>query len=121
MIVVEMKLRLQGNSLRLRLGRSEVARLRDIGSVEEAVSFKTGGCLTYRIQTGPDTEILRAEFAAGVVTIRVPSGMAQAWASSDEVGLYVHDGDLAIAIEKDFRCLTRAEDQPDAFPRPAAG
>jgi hypothetical protein len=41
------------------------------------------------------------------------------WASGDEVGLYAQDGALRIAIEKDFRCLTRAGEEPDAYPHPA--
>lgn len=48
-----MKLRLQGNSLRLRLTRSEVVRLNGHGSVEEAASFGSGGSLIYRIQGRP--------------------------------------------------------------------
>src|SRR4051794_38897718 len=113
-----MKLRLQGNSLRLRLGRSEVANLRDRGAVEEIVAFQLGGKLTYRIQSHAKAETLRAEFETGRITVSVPIGTADAWATSDEVGLYAQDGGLKIAIEKDFRCLTRTEEEPDAFPHP---
>ena len=45
-----MKLRLQGNSVRLRLTRSEVERLREIGLVEELVDFGTAEVLAYRLQ-----------------------------------------------------------------------
>jgi hypothetical protein len=43
-----MKLRMQGNSLRLRLTRFEVNRLRDKGEVSETVLFRSGGALAYR-------------------------------------------------------------------------
>ena len=114
-----MKLRLQGNALRLRLTRSEVARLRDHGTVEEAASFTSGGSLAYRIQSRNATEPLHAEFSGGVISILIPTGTVRAWADGDEVGLYAQDGVLQIAVEKDFRCITRAEEEPDAYPHPA--
>lgn len=113
-----MKLRLQGNSLRLRLTRSEVLRLDDHGTVEEAASFRSGGSLTYRIQSRTGTEPLHADFTGGAITVLIPAETVRAWAAGDEVGLYAQDGDLRIAIEKDFRCLTRAEEEPDAYPHP---
>jgi hypothetical protein len=53
--------------------------------------------------------------------IGVPAPTVVAWANSDDVGIAVRDGILRIAIEKDFRCLTRPkeEDEPDAYPHPA--
>jgi hypothetical protein len=54
------------------------------------------------------------------MTISVSKEAAQAWAGSDEVGLYAQSGVLTISIEKDFRCLTRSldEQEPDAYPHP---
>lgn len=114
-----MKLRLQGNSLRLRLGRSEVELLRDGGTVEESVSFKSLARLVYRVRSRPQAEPLQAEFADGIVTVDISAERALAWASGDEVGVYASDGGLRIAVEKDFRCLTRGQEEPDAFPHPA--
>ena len=114
-----MKLRLQGNSLRLRLTRSEVVRLDGHGTVEEAASFGSGGRLTYRIQSRTGSEPLHADFSDGAITVLVPTETVRVWASGDEVGMYAQDGALRIAIEKDFRCLTRAGEEPDAYPHPA--
>jgi hypothetical protein len=114
-----MKLRLQGNSLRLRLTRAEVARLDDHGTVEEAVSFKSGGSLTYRIQSDTGAEQLHADFSGGAITVLIPTQTVRTWAAGDEVGLYAQDVALRIAVEKDFRCLTRPEEEPDAYPHPA--
>jgi hypothetical protein len=114
-----MKLRIQGNSLRLRLTRSEAARLHEHGTVEEAASFRSGGSLTYRIQTRTGTEPVHADFSGGAITVFIPTETVRAWAAGDEVGLYAQDGALRIAVEKDFRCLTRAEEEPDAYPHPA--
>lgn len=114
-----MKLRVQGNSLRLRLTRSEVARLVEHGTVEEAASFSSGGSLSYRVQSHADTKPVQADFTSGAITVRIPTETVRAWAAGDEVGLYAQDGALRIAIEKDFRCLTRAEEELDAYPHPA--
>jgi hypothetical protein len=115
-----MKLRMQGDSLRLRLTRSEVAGLHERGMVEETAHFVGGNGLTYRIRKGAGDDV-RAELTDGTITVHVPAGTVDSWATSDEVGIGARDGVLRIAIEKDFRCLTRPreEDEPDAYPHPA--
>ena len=115
-----MKLRLQGNSVRLRLTRSEVGRLRDTGLVEESVDFGGGERLVYRLQSRPEPDPVRAGFSQDMVTVSLSAEVAQAWAASDEVGVYAQSGALAISIEKDFRCLTRPldEQERDAYPHP---
>lgn len=115
-----MKLRLQGNSVRLRLTRSEVERLRDTGLVEGSVDFGGGEVLAYRLQSGLEPGPVRAGFHLGTVTVWVSTEVAQAWATSDEVGVYAQSGTLAISIERDFRCLTRPLDkhERDAYPHP---
>ena len=116
-----MKLRIQENSLRLRLTRSEVARLHEHGVVEETARFKSDGRLTYRLLRRADTDSVQADLQNGIITVHVPAVAVDPWATSDEVGLYAQDGDLKIAIEKDFRCLTRPreEEAADAYPHPA--
>ena len=116
-----MKLRIQGNSLRLRLTRSEVARLHEHGVVEEISQFNLGGHLTYRVQSVAGADAARADLLHGIITVQVPASEVENWAGSEEVGLYAHDGPLRIAIEKDFRCLTRPreEEARDAYPHPA--
>ena len=115
-----MKLRLQGNSVRLRLTRSEVERLREAGLVEESVDFGGGELLAYRLQSRLEQGPVEAVFGQGIMTVSVSKEAAQAWAGSDEVGLYAQSGVLTISIEKDFRCLTRRldEQEPDAYPHP---
>jgi len=115
-----MKLRLQGNSLRLRLTRSEVARFREVGLVEESVDFGGGEVLTYRLQTHPDPGPPHAGFLAGGVTVSIARDTAHSWAGSDEVGVYAQAGVLNLSIEKDFRCLTRPLDERerDAYTHP---
>ena len=115
-----MKLRLQGNSVRLRLTRSEVERLRETGLVEESIDFGAGEALAYRLQTRLEPGPLETAYHQGIMTVSVSKEAAQAWAGSDEVGVYTQSGALAISVEKDFRCLTRRpeEQEPDAYPHP---
>jgi hypothetical protein len=116
-----MKLRIQGNSLRLRLTRSEVAQLCESAALEGSVDFGSGTVLIYRVESRGGPDPLHAVFCSGAITVRVPAGSIAAWASADEVGLYAQQGVLKIAVEKDFRCLTRRPDEqePDAYPHPA--
>ena len=114
-----MKLRLQGNSVRLRLTRSEVARLRETGLMEESVDFGAGAALAYRLQTRLEPGAMEAAYRQGILTVSISKEAAQAWAGSEEVGLYSQFGALAISVEKDFRCLTRPrDDERDAYPHP---
>jgi len=115
-----MKLRLQGNSVRLRLTRSEVERFRDTGLVDESVDFGGGEVLAYRLQSRLEPGPAQAGFRQGTMTVSVSTEAAQAWADSDEVGVYAQSGALAISIEKDFRCLTRPldEQEREAYPHP---
>lgn len=116
-----MKLRLQGNSLRLRLTRSEVARLQEHGVVEETAAFGADQRLTYRVLKYAASDGVQADFRNGIITVHLPAGEVESWATSDEVGLYAQNGPMRIAIEKDFRCLTRSKEEegPDAYPHPA--
>jgi hypothetical protein len=114
-----MKLRIQGNSLRFRLTRSEVAKLYEDGAIAETTDFGVVHSLTYRLQKAAGGADVRAELADGAITVSAPGSMVDKWATSDEVGIAGRDGILRIAIEKDFRCLTRREeDEVDAYPHP---
>lgn len=118
-----MKLRIKGNSLRLRLTRPEVARLDAGEAVEESTEFTPDQVLRYRIQSGDGPDGLQASFESGVVVVTVAGSRIHRWAPSAEVGIYGSAGALEITVEKDFRCLTRPEERsdPDVYPHPDAG
>jgi hypothetical protein len=115
-----MKLRLHGNSLRLRLTRREVERLRADGAVEESVDLG-GAALTYRLETAEQCDPVHAELQQSALKISVDKETADGWATSDDVGIYARVGALTVSIEKDFRCLTRPLDdaERDCYPNPA--
>jgi hypothetical protein len=125
-----MKLRIRGNSIRLRLGQSEVAQLAKDGRVSECIRFSAlpEGQLTYSLVTSPAEKEITARLAASEIKVTVPAGLAQGWANSEQVGLkHVQQIDgsasLAILIEKDFETLEprAGEDQSDSFTNPAQG
>ena len=120
-----MKLRLRGNSLRLRLTQREVNDLVAVGSVEEKTAFGPGASLSYAIALG-EVPTVGASFDAGAIRVTVPFAEARAWATSDRVGIEAEQATatagepLRLLIEKDFACLKprTGEDDRDAFPNP---
>jgi hypothetical protein len=120
-----MKLRLRGNSIRLRLTKGEVAALIETGRVVEALDFGGGARLSYQLSAEEAAECVSADFADGELKVLAPRGAAADWAAGAEVGLYGEQaagdgGALKIAIEKDFACLTArlGEDESDNYPHP---
>ena len=89
--------------------------------MEQTTNFAGGCALTYRIRKRFDGDRICAELRDAAITVHVPVPTVATWATSDEVGITAREGELRIAIEKDFRCLTRPreEDEPDAYPHPA--
>jgi hypothetical protein len=124
-----MKLRIHKNSLRLRLGPSEIARLLAQGRIEETIHFAPGGGaqLTYALEVAPAGENeLTARCRPQEIAVLVPNALAQQWADGDAVGIGgkigVGDSTLEILVEKDFACIDRkAELNEDTFPNPKAG
>jgi len=120
-----MKLRIKGDSLRLRLTQGEVRELDTGGTVEDQVRFGGGAALVYRLRRDAGASALSASFSEGAVDIRVPDQSARDWARSDQVTLAASqavapDAQLRIVVEKDFACLAprEGEDESDNFANP---
>jgi hypothetical protein len=114
-----MKLRIKGDALRLRLTKSEVARLSDVGSVCEAIHFGERS-LEYEIRSVPVLEGPAADLDGMRIVVNVPKTLVDEWANSDAVSIE-SDGEPRLLIEKDFACLSdrKNEDDADSFPNPA--
>lgn len=121
-----MKLRIRGNSLRFRLGRTEVRDLDVSGSIEETVNFGTDQLndLCYRLEASQSPDF-SGTFANGRITVSVPGSIINEWVDSDQVSIEgSQDLDekttLKFLIEKDFVCLNahNDEDQTDRYPHP---
>ena len=122
-----MKLRILGNTLRLRLSRSEVDLVGQGEEVEESTSFPGGGKLQYALRQSPSkTSVVKTnEGDKSCIDVIVDQNEAKNWAKSEEVRLFGAEplvlGSLKLLVEKDFACLNprdRSEDS-DSFPNPA--
>lgn len=121
-----MKLRIKGNTIRLRLLKSEVERLAAEGRISEETSFGPNS-LRYSLVMSDGAEKIYAEFENNEVTVAIPQAEAMAWVFDNQVGFEAEQaiGDnevLSILVEKDFVCLDRPDDpdRDDAFPNPNA-
>lgn len=123
-----MKVRLRGDSIRLRLKRGEVDRLLAGSSITEETHFPHA-VLTSRLTVSQDNDI-SASFDGGNIIVSVPKSKVIDWATTDAVSLYAdqklaNEGSLALLIEKDFSCLEpghhrTGDDDDDTFPHPNA-
>lgn len=115
-----MKLRIRGNSIRLRLTKTEVANLAEQILVEETTDFGNGQTLVYAVLSDEKIDSVTANFQNGRIEILIPQQTAKTWAKSEEVGISAEQGALKIMIEKDFNCLTprNADEDADTFPHP---
>jgi hypothetical protein len=119
-----MKLRIQGNSLRLRLSQSEVAQFSKTGFVEESVQFAAGANFTYTIESSSSIPAAQASYQNGWLRIQVPAATGTDWFTTDRVAISAEQPlesgkHLSILIEKDFQCLHGdVERDPDAYPNP---
>jgi hypothetical protein len=120
------KLRIQANSLRLRVSQSELARFVETGLLEETIHLGPGlgSELTYRLVRDSFVENLDIQASPGQVQVLVPAALARSWSGSDRVGMEAEvslgtRGKLSLLVEKDFACIERSEiENADAFPNP---
>ena len=117
-----MKLRIQGNSLRLRLTRKEVAELHDCGRVESFIEFAPGSKLAYALEGSPHATFVTASFEGRAIIVAVPIPLMRDWAEGDQVSIEgPRQAGVQLLIEKDFKCLHKPDQQdPDAYPHPLA-
>ena len=118
-----MKLRIRGNSVRLRLLRTEVSELEQKGTVKETCIFGPDNSLTFSVSV-TESDQFSASLVDNEISIGIPKGHADEWFRTELVGFEqdISNGDnsLTVLIEKDFVCLTRTDD-PDnqnAYPNP---
>jgi uncharacterized protein DUF7009 len=117
-----MKLRIQGNSLRLRLTQKEVAQLRDRNRVESSIEFGPGRTLVYNLEGSFRDKVVKANFEGQTIHVMVPMQVMREWIESDQVSIEaLSQASVQLLIEKDFQCLHKSDEQdPDAYPNPLA-
>jgi hypothetical protein len=124
-----MKLRIKGDSLRLRVSRSEVARLLTGDCLEETIHFapEANARFTCALRKDPSVSMPTLQYTENRVAVLIPANQANTWGATDQIGIAEtiglgELGVLALLIEKDFACLDRSdEDNQDTFANPNAG
>ena len=123
-----MKLRIKGNSLRLRISRSELARLLDGNRIEETIQFTPvrDSQLSYALVSAVQPAPIRVEYQPQKITVVLAQDRVRVWSLENEIGVYDTldlgpAGPLEVIVEKDFACLDRSdEDNKDTFDNPHA-
>jgi hypothetical protein len=123
-----MKLRIRGDSIRLRLKRGEVEQIATGASIVEETHFPNA-VLTFRLDISENDDA-SASFNNGALVVSLPKSRVLDWAGTDEVSLAAEqklsgEDSLSLLIEKDFSCLEPGhhrdcEDDADTFPHPRA-
>ena len=118
-----MKIRIKGNSIRIRLTKPEVGQLAETGRIEEQTMFANNR-LVYSLQSTDSVSELSAAYHADTITMFVPTQLIQGWQLNDVVGfsanMAINENDnLYLLLEKDFVCLDEtSEDQSNNYENP---
>lgn len=123
-----MKLRIRGDSIRLRLKVGEVSRVAAGESIVEQTHFPDS-VLTYRLEASENGNTTTT-FRDGNLVVQLPRADLEEWAGNDTVSLNSEQdvaggGSLSLLVEKDFECLAPGQhrdcaDDEDTFPHPNA-
>ena len=119
-----MKVRIRGNSIRIRLSKSEVELFDSKGLVEERTDFGSNTLVYSVISTGGEN--MSATFKNDSIKLYVPGHLLKQWATTSEISLAYdqpvsNDKFLNLLLEKDFKCIDAVitEEQSDYFENPA--
>jgi hypothetical protein len=115
-----MKLRIQGNSLRVRVTQKEVAQLRHSHHVEALIEFGPGNELAYSLNGSVWASSATAIFDGHAIRITVPARVMTEWTETGRVGIEAtSQSGVKLLIEKDYQCLHGpGEQDSDAYPHP---
>lgn len=118
-----MKLRIKGNSLRIRLTKTEVSTISTKGYLEEETNFGNNKLL-YVLQRVDEGNELSAAFESNKITMFVPLSLTKDWPMNNIISFDAHmtvgeNKSLYLLLEKDFVCLDHTtEDQSDNYENP---
>jgi hypothetical protein len=101
-----MKLRVHGQSLRIRTASQDVRELAAKGHVEERIQLSPERALVYRLSIAPEVHRLTLAYRGDVIDVRLPAEAAREWCTTDREALSGSQmngaTELRIVIEKDF-------------------
>src|ERR1700722_6125964 len=114
-----MKLRIQGNSLRLRLTQRKSPTCVIAGGSSRSL-FSPGHELVYQLEGSSHAQSVDAAFDGQAIRVTVPTRVMTQWVESDQAGIGASSSaGLQLLIEKYFQCLhVRGEQDLDAYANP---
>ncbi|MBW8359529.1 MAG: hypothetical protein K0M63_06985 [Weeksellaceae bacterium] len=119
-----MKIRIKGNSIRLRLTKTDVQNLKLTGKVEEKTVIGENKIFSYTLEQDKTAEALHSTFENGKISVLLPTKELDILTETDEITVQGYQdngeaGKLFLLIEKDLKCLdTTFEDQSDMYENP---
>ena len=124
-----MKVRINGNSLRFRVSRSDLTSLVAGNRVTTSIRFapQPDAAFTYALERSSSAQMVAVRYISGEVAVILSAAQINVWNSTDQVGIYEtldigNSEELDLVIEKDFACLDGTDAQnEDTFPNPAVG
>jgi hypothetical protein len=101
-----MKLWIRGNSLRLRVSKTELAKLADTGRAEDVVRFSSEQALRYGIEVRP-VGAVTASFEPTSIFVTLPKSRLDLWLRPEEVSV---EGSQPIGAGKVLRIILEKDD-----------
>jgi len=111
------KLRCTTNSIRIRLVKSDLEKLKSTLQINDQITFPNGESLIYSLAINNHNSIV-SNVDNNHIEVSIPNTIANDWINSDKVSienfLPLPDGkELHILIEKDFPCKDREEENKE--------
>lgn len=120
-----MKIRIKGDSIRIRLSKTEVDTFGKEGFLEESTHIAQT-VFKYGIVSRHDISSMQASFEGGAIHLLIPQHWSEEWVATQRISYdsrvsLDNGGELYLLLEKDFQCLDNTtEDQSDMYPNPLA-
>ncbi len=117
-----MKVRIKGNSIRLRLSTKDVLSFQQTHEIVDTTQFPGGTSLSYRLSTSLSCMFYEAVFSDNCIDLKIPYADFRTLTDTNEEGISGHvpinaSEHLQLDIEKDFACVGRSEEaNADTFP-----
>ncbi|MBK7407803.1 MAG: hypothetical protein IPJ40_06815 [Saprospirales bacterium] len=111
-----MKLRCSANQIRIRVRKSDIDHLRNVGSLLESVALPAGLPFGFALKIDAGNQEITVSWEAQTLVVYLPEAAARKWIESEEVGIEASlplPGGASLEVGgKDFPC----QHQPTANP-----
>jgi hypothetical protein len=81
-----MKLRIRGNSIRIGVSKTELAKIAETGKLEDTVRFSSEQSLRYGVEVRP-TGAMTAAFVGSTILVTLPKPRLDLWLRPEEISV----------------------------------